>query len=107
MNTTVQKVQINRINRKLASDHKRIVTSRGTRSRNALGQFYLLDTYRNEILDNSMDLDQFEEKLASDAKHKEILQIGIRMKYQEFIDRYSKMTPAESLRLPSDTHSRS
>ena len=57
MNSNAQKVQICRINRILAPDYKKVITSRGSRTIDALGSHYLLDTYRNVILDYRLDSD--------------------------------------------------
>src|SRR5271169_3967486 len=68
MNTSAQKVQINRINRALAPHFKKIITSRGSRTIDALGSHYLLDTYRNIILDAHIDLDDFEIQLQEESE---------------------------------------
>ena len=63
MNMSAQKVQIYRINRTLTPQYKKVITSRGSRTIEALGLHYLLDTYRNVIIDSRLDLDYFENQL--------------------------------------------
>jgi hypothetical protein len=77
MNTSAQKVQINRINRKLAPEYKKIITSRGSRAIDALGSHYLLDTYRNVILDGHLDLDDFEIQVQEQSKTTHTVQEAI------------------------------
>ena len=40
-----------RINRKLAKEYKRLCRSRRGREINNLGQYYIIDAYRNSVID--------------------------------------------------------
>lgn len=46
---------IQRINRKLRSDYKQLCVSRGWRLKSNLGDYYILDTYRNVVVDHHTD----------------------------------------------------
>ncbi len=59
----MKKVQITerallaRVNRKLAHEHKKIRKCReGTRAHSSLGGYYVLDTYKNIVIDDRKDL---------------------------------------------------
>lgn len=55
-----EKALIGRINRKLAKDYEAIKKTRpNSRAKSNLGDFYLLNTYRNTIIDTCIKLEQF------------------------------------------------
>jgi hypothetical protein len=102
VNTPAQQSQIARINRMLAKKdwgYEKVFTSRGQRSIDAHGLHYLLDTYTNTVCRTSLDLDWLEQKLIeeakAEAKRKALIELGVKIKYREFIDKYSNMTPEE------------
>ena len=67
MNTTAQKAQIARINRKLAKNYQRLCTSRSWRMEQNVGHYYVLDTYRNAVIQTHVDLEDLENDLLGKA----------------------------------------
>jgi hypothetical protein len=63
MNTSTLKLQIARINRKLAKRYEKLRTSRSHGELQNLGDHYLVDTYSNTVIDSNVDLDVLEAKL--------------------------------------------
>jgi hypothetical protein len=66
MNTNAQRAQIKRINRKLTkrdSFHK-LYTSRGYGQLSNLGEYHIVDTYNNSVIDYQVDLDSLERELS-------------------------------------------
>jgi hypothetical protein len=53
-----QRAVIQRINRKLKPDYRQVKTARGPRAEQSLGRYYMIDSYRNAIVDTDIDLDQ-------------------------------------------------
>jgi hypothetical protein len=62
-NTAAQKNQLARINRKLAVSSQKVFTS-SKRERYGLGDFHIVDTYRNEVVLSDINLDAIEKDLA-------------------------------------------
>ena len=67
---------IKRINRKLKPDWKQLKVTRGWRARNDLGDYYIIDVYRNMIINchvdpvtvaHELDVVGLEETVISDA----------------------------------------
>lgn len=56
-NTPAQTLQIARINRKLAKDHRKVRTSRSWGEVSNLGDHYLMDIYANMVIEAHLDLD--------------------------------------------------
>jgi hypothetical protein len=52
-----ERAVIQRINRKLFPDHRRIKTSRSARAQQDLGRYYMVDFKRNFIVDKHIDLE--------------------------------------------------
>lgn len=49
---------IKRINRKLASDWRRVCTARvGSRLESGVGRYYVLNTHRNDVVDTHVQLE--------------------------------------------------
>lgn len=46
-----QRAVLQRINRKLAKDDRKLCKSRGWRVQSSLGDYYILDTYKNVVTD--------------------------------------------------------
>ena len=67
MNTVAQKAQIARINRKLQKNYQKLCTSRSWRMEQNVGQYYVLDTYRNAVIQTHVNLDSLEEELLDAA----------------------------------------
>lgn len=67
MNTTAQKNQIARINRQLAKQYHKLRTSRSWREKSNLGDYYVIDAYRNAVIDHHVDLDFLEKELQNTA----------------------------------------
>jgi hypothetical protein len=66
MNTAAEKLQIARINRKLAKQYEKLRTSRSYGEESNLGRFYVLDISRNCVTYSHItDLDEFEKDLAA------------------------------------------
>jgi hypothetical protein len=64
MNTVAEKLQIARINRKLAKQRKKLCTSRSYGEKSNLGRFYVLNTWTNFVIYSRItDLDEFENDL--------------------------------------------
>jgi hypothetical protein len=58
-----EKALIQRINRKLKSDHEVVKKTRHGRAWRDLGDFYRLDWYRNTIIDHHIDLEDLGREL--------------------------------------------
>jgi len=56
---------IQRINRRLAPDWRALRTSRGWGATSNLGTHYLLDTYRNEVVDTHVDVEGYARELGA------------------------------------------
>ena len=59
--------QIRRINRKLAHMDQRLHVSRGWRELQNLGEYHIVDIYRNAVLDWGVNLDDLESELQNQA----------------------------------------
>lgn len=64
-NTTEQKNQLARINRKLAPKYQKVLSSRSERERQYLGDYYVLDSYQNAVIDTHVELDSVEAELSN------------------------------------------
>lgn len=68
-NTPAQKTQIARINRKLSKQgYERLYTSRGWSEILNLGDYHIVDTYTNAVLDKDVNLDDLEAFIDSDGE---------------------------------------
>ena len=54
---------IQRINRKLKPDNQQLKVTRGQRWRSNLGDYYIVDTYRNNIVNSGIDPESYGRKL--------------------------------------------
>jgi hypothetical protein len=57
------KALIQRINRKLRHDFRSLRKSRGVRMQTSVGEYYLLDTYRNLIVEQRVDPEELGREL--------------------------------------------
>ena len=67
MNTNAQKVEIARINRRLAKRCEKLCTSRSYGELHNLGDRYVVDTFTNTVIDTHVDLDEFEARILQAA----------------------------------------
>lgn len=67
-NTAEQKNQLARINRKLAPKYEKVLSSRSDRENQYLGDFYVLDSYQNAVINTHVNLDDLEAELAQAEK---------------------------------------
>lgn len=59
-----RKAQIARINRQLAKRYEKLCASRrGSRLEHNVGEYYVLDTYRNAVIQTHIDVDELEKEL--------------------------------------------
>jgi hypothetical protein len=66
-NTAEQKNQLARVNRKLAPKYEKTLSSRSEREKQYLGNFYVLDSYQNAVIDTHVNLDHLEAELTNAA----------------------------------------
>ena len=55
--TITTKALIQRINRKLKKEYQALRKSRGYREQQNLGEYYILDQYRNTIINSHVDIE--------------------------------------------------
>lgn len=68
MNATTQTVRIARINRRLAKrGYERLRTSRSSGELQNLGDYHVVDTYTNTVIDHHVDVDEFEARILQAA----------------------------------------
>jgi len=63
-NSPAQKLQIARINRKLARSHRKVRTSRSRGEMSNLGDHYMMDIHANMVIETHVKLDEVERSLA-------------------------------------------
>ena len=56
--TVTPRAAIQRINRKLAHDGEKLVTTRGARNRQNLGEYFILDESRNCVIATHCDIEK-------------------------------------------------
>jgi hypothetical protein len=66
MKTNTQRAQVARINRRLAKRDERLLTSRGAKTIQNLGDYHLVDMRRNALVDSHVNLDELEAELAGE-----------------------------------------
>ncbi len=54
---------IQRINRRLARDSKQLKTSRTANTQEMVGKYFVVDTFRNAVIDTNVDLEALGRKL--------------------------------------------
>lgn len=68
-----QRAVTGRLQRILAKDGHKLCKCRGdTRQHQALGDYYLLDTYRNTVVDSQIEFEEFARKVGALKPHEEI-----------------------------------
>ncbi len=58
-----ERAALQRINRKLKGDYRQVRKTRTARDRGNLGEYFLLDTYRNFVVDTYVDLETMAKSL--------------------------------------------
>ena len=64
---------LQRVNRRLRADDQKLVTARGERVRTELGNYYLLDTARNRIIEQHVDLGELAREVGALAGHESVV----------------------------------
>ena len=64
-----ERAVIQRINRKLAHKNERICKSRGWRALQNLGEYHVIDCYRNALIKSHLNIEEFAKKLGVMAGH--------------------------------------
>jgi len=68
-----QRAVIQRINRKLAKQDQKLNTSRmKSAGIHDMGRYYIVDTYRNAVVDSQINLETMGRKLGAIAEYEEI-----------------------------------
>jgi hypothetical protein len=70
-----ERAVIQRINRKLASEHQQLKTYRGGRWESDLGRFYVVDLNRNAIVAQHVVLDELARELGAIAGYEAIEEV--------------------------------
>lgn len=64
-----RKAQVARINRQLAKRYEKLCKSRqGSRLEHNIGEYYVLDTYKNAVIRTHVDLDELEKELRENSE---------------------------------------
>jgi len=64
---------IQRINRKLSKDYKKLEKSRSINMKNNCGEYYILDTYRNTVIETQTNIEYLARNLGVLGAHEEII----------------------------------
>ncbi len=72
MSTATKRALIGRINRKLAHRYERLHASKGRRQLSNLGAYYLVDVYRNAVINWGLDPIQLGRELGVLRENEEI-----------------------------------